>query len=201
MIRGAFLFICVIALTAAITPPVNYKSLRYDFVAGSTLTIDGTSTVHDYSCSAKTLQGFMTSEADESGKLVKVTDTRVTVAVTNLDCGKSQMNDNLKKALKMKANPNITFTLESATLAAGDQNVRTTIKARGQLSVAGTTKPVDLTVTAVTRPDGKIELQGAIPLKMTTFDVKPPTMFLGTLKTSDDVKIEFKVIAAPALGT
>jgi hypothetical protein len=33
---------------------------------------------------------------------------------------------------------------------------------------------------------------------MTTFGISPPTAMMGTMKTGDDIKVNFKVTLAPA---
>jgi polyisoprenoid-binding protein YceI len=65
-------------------------------------------------------------------------------------------------------------------------------KPRGNLTISGVTKQVQLTFKATV--DGtKVTLTGETELKMTTYNVEPPTALLGTVKTGDALTIKYKV--------
>lgn len=63
----------------------------------------------------------------------------------------------------------------------------------GNLNVAGTTKSIDLVVKGELLPNGAILFEGMKALKMTDFNVKPPTALLGVLKTGNEVFISFRI--------
>jgi hypothetical protein len=63
--------------------------------------------------------------------------------------------------------------------------------------IAGTEKTVNMEVTASRLADGSIRAEGALPLLMTDFGVKPPTAMLGTLRTSNKVTVKFSLLVGP----
>jgi hypothetical protein len=44
---------------------------------------------------------------------------------------------------------------------------------------------------------GGVQVQGAIPLDMTTYGVEPPVVMLGLLRVRPQIRIEFTGIVAP----
>ena len=147
--------VAALAALAFASNPVQ----RYDFMAGTTITLSGTSTVHDYSCTAKVVQGTLLGEVDQAKKLIGIAETKVTIPVNNLECGKGEMNENLQKALKSKENPNIVFALKEVAMAGQDQKGRNAMKTKGQLAVAGVQKPIEFAAAGVVRADGLIEIK------------------------------------------
>lgn len=105
------------------------------------------------------------------------------------------MDNKTWEALKSETHPTITYQLASVKsiekTAAGYQ-----IKASGKLTIAGETRTVDMTVDAKVLADGSVQFSGSKSLKMTEFNMTPPTALLGTLKTGDEVTIVFNVTLA-----
>jgi galactitol-specific phosphotransferase system IIB component len=66
-----------------------------------------------------------------------------------------------------------------------------TTEVQGVLSIAGTSKTVNLLVAGTETTTG-FEFVGEKALKMTAFNIDPPTALFGTLKTGDDITIKFK---------
>jgi polyisoprenoid-binding protein YceI len=68
-----------------------------------------------------------------------------------------------------------------------------TITAHGTLTVAGVERPIDLSVAARREGEG-IRLKGTRQLRMTEFEIKPPKMMMGTLRTGDQVTVTFDLL-------
>ena len=67
-----------------------------------------------------------------------------------------------------------------------------TIAAKGSLNIAGVTRPVDMMVKVLIRGNRKLIFEGSQTIKMSDFDIAPPTALFGTLKTGNEVAINFK---------
>jgi polyisoprenoid-binding protein YceI len=96
-------------------------------------------------------------------------------------------------ALKVTAFPEIKFTSISAIGISPDNN-KFRDNLAGNLFIAGKSVPVSIPLTgALSNINGtnKIDVSGEIELKMSDFDITPPTAMLGTLKTGDKVKVLF----------
>jgi len=173
--------------------------------AGSRLWLTGKSTMHDYQSAAsewkvemKPRTGFSEpTDAAAAAKLVResgVDRLEVTVPVAKLRSEKDGLDKNLQKALKADKFPNIDVTLDHYDVTQIGDSLG--ITAKGEITVAGRKQPLELTAVARPTPEG-LRVTGQKPLLMTSFDVKPPKMMMGTIKTKDEVVIHFDLLLAP----
>ncbi len=154
--------------------------------------LTGTSTLHDWHMDAT--QGSTDAVFVLNGdKLVSLSKLTFVLPVKNLKSESNAMDKNTYKAMNTDANPNIQFVLSSATVApAGGNNY--SIKALGKLTISGTTKDTELTATGTYNPSDKtLTVSGSKSMKMTDFNVKPPTVMLGTIKTGNDITITYNL--------
>jgi polyisoprenoid-binding protein YceI len=156
------------------------------------ISISGTSSLHDWT--SKTTK--LTASGDltvENGNLVDIPALKVSIPVTSITSEKGKIMDNKTyKALLSDEHPNITFKLQE--LQSIDTNGKDmTLTVRGQLTIAGTSKAVQLTAKAKADGKGGFQFSGSKALKMTDFGIDPPTALLGTLKTGDDITIAYQI--------
>ena len=156
----------------------------------STLKVEGTSNVHDWTVEAKDQNGKLVAEL-ANGQLVKISQLEFTVKAESLKSGKSGMDKNTYKALQTDKHKEITYKLNKVInidcVSAGSCKVTTS----GTLTIAGTSKPVEIIFDAKVTGD-KLVLTGSKNLKMTEFKVDPPTAMFGTITTGDQVNIKFQ---------
>jgi len=180
---------------------LHAQSVRLAVSPESKLWIEGGSNLHDWSCKASSIDAAI--EVDESFvKTTTVASTslkkvQVKVPVRNLKCGNGKMDNNLYKALKADDAPEISYILATFDVVPGAEKDSFTVKAVGALTVAGTEKTVNMDVTAARLPDGGVRAEGALPLLMTDFGVKPPTALLGTLRTDNKITVKFSLLVGP----
>jgi polyisoprenoid-binding protein YceI len=155
----------------------------------SELSVSGTSTLHDWTIVAEELSGKAKFEITD-GTLLSVSELSIKVKTTEIKSGKSGMDNNTFKALKSDKHPYITFALSAA--GATKSGSKYVIKSAGNLSVAGVTKPVVFTATCVLNANS-VGCEGSYAMKMTDFDVEPPTAMFGTIKTGNEITIDFNV--------
>jgi hypothetical protein len=159
--------------------------------AGGQITIEGTSTVRKWSCRVAGVIPSVQAGGEAVAGLPKgVQKVVVTIPVQSIDCGNGKMNEHLRKALKAEANPEIRYELKRYT--AGDVT-----RTSGELTIAGTTRPIDLDVGVSALPDGGARVQGEKEIRMTEWGVKPPSLMMGTMKVGDAVKIKFDAPVQP----
>ncbi len=172
-------------LLIAILASLTLTAQSYSVVpTASTLTIEGTSSLHDWEMEAEKMSG--SADLSISGESVDVKQISFTVPVESLKSGKKAMDKNALKALKSDDHPSIKYTAEKVSSGANG------LTADGYLELAGARKPVK--VIAKPLVDGNsVTFAGSVPLKMTDFGMDPPTALLGTLKTGDDITIHFNV--------
>jgi len=163
---------------------------------GSTFRVTGTSTLHDWECAVTDWRGRV--ELGQAGELASLQATEVVVPVAALSCKNGTMDRKMREALKAEDHPEIRFVLTRVdSVAAAAEGYR--LQVQGRLTIAGAEQPVQMQVLA--RPeDGGWRFQGAQPLSMKAFGIKPPTAMLGTLRTGDEVVVHFDVVARPTSG-
>ena len=155
--------------------------------------LTGTSSLHDWEM--KAAQG--TSEAafvvDASGKITSISTLSFTLPATSLKSDHKAMDKNTYKALDTKKNPNISFVLTSATVVGkGGNNYQ--LNCIGKLTIAGTVKETELLAIGKYNPaDKSFTVSGVKKMKMTDYNVKPPTVMLGTIKTGNDIAISYNL--------
>ena len=97
------------------------------------------------------------------------------------------------KALKESDFPTIDFTLLSFNNVVRTDD-KFTAEASGNLKVAGETRKINLAITGNQHKDGSIEIQCSKDMKMTDFNIDPPTALFGVMKTRDEITVEFRII-------
>jgi hypothetical protein len=158
----------------------------YRFTGKPILTVIGGSTIHDWEMSSGQSQG-KAEMLVEGTSLKDVKSATVTMKAESLKSGKDKMNELAYDALKSKKHPEIKFVLTSFKNLDGKKG-----KATGNLTIAGTTKPVTFNVLTTKQGD-VLCLEGDTAIKMSDFNMTPPTAMMGTIKTTNDLKLVFKV--------
>jgi polyisoprenoid-binding protein YceI len=168
-------------------------------VSSATLSLSGTSTMHPYTVSTKalTVSTAIASAADAQALLQPgaLQGFELQIPVNTFTSDKDGLTKQMFKAMKADKHPTITFRLDSYTVEAAAGGA--TIKPKGTLTVAGVERPIDM-VLEVKEQAGRLHVRGTRDLLMTEFGIKPPTMFMGMLKTDDKVTITFELQLALA---
>lgn len=145
----------------------------------SKLTIDGTSTIHDWTVTANTISGTLKAE----GTVPKEIDFQVAVADIKSERG-STMDKKTHNALKMENHPEIVFTLKE--VQSGSSVV-------GTLSMAGKKKEIEISTIIITS-DNDLKISGEYPITLQDWDIEPPTAMFGQVIVGDDVTVKFDLI-------
>lgn len=164
--------------------------------ATGTVTVRGTSTLHDWTVEAKELHGTLELPAEFlAGAATAPPTASFTLPAEALKSEHDRMNKLMWEALDSAKHPELAFALQAAKVASTD-GASTGVEVDGTLTVAGVAKPVHLVLTV--RQDGaRLLASGELPLKMTDFGIKPPTAMLGTMKTGDAVTVKIDAVLVP----
>lgn len=156
----------------------------------SSLTVLGTSSLHDWHITAEQQSGKIIFKNLETGNIDKCT---VDIVVESLKSGKSSMDKNTYKALKSSTYKTISFQLIEVKETLSKGNGKFTAKADGDLTISGVKKRIPLEFT-LNIEGNKITLTGEKKIKMTDFKIDPPKALLGTITTGNDITIKFSTI-------
>lgn len=158
-------------------------------VASVQILIHGTSSLHDWTSEAK--ESKLTLQVNsENGKVTGISSVNLKVPVKGIKSTKGSIMDNKTyDALKADKFPEISFQLNKISNVSSSG----TVSASGKLTIAGKTKDVVLSAKMKDLGGGSYEVTGTHPVKMTEYDMKPPTAMMGAIKVGDDVRIEYTV--------
>lgn len=153
----------------------------------SKLTINGTSTAHEWTVTANTMQGSFTMQGSEP----KLIDFEVEVADVLSERG-ATMDKKMHAALKKEAHPKIYFNLNE---------VKDDILV-GLLNIAGVEKTIKLEniKVAFKLDENIIELTGEKELTLQDFDVVPPTAMFGQIIVGNEITVKFDLFFERAEG-
>lgn len=177
----------LMAAVGALALPV----LADNYVArpGSSLKIEGSSNIHDWTVESKLIGGSMELKGDlaKAGKVDATAEAKISVRSIKSD--KKAMDDIMHAAMKVEQNPTVVFALKELT-AQGDMK----FEARGDLSMAGVTKEVKFPVTMEKAEGDHLKVKGVLDTKMTDFGIQPPAPNIpgNPIKTADEVKVTFE---------
>lgn len=175
---------------------------EYNYTVSSTseLWFEGTSTLHDWHCTAKDISGsFLVQPANESSATdLKPVSGKVSIPSMLIESGKGKMDNKMRDLLKAEEHPEIVFELTGSEFVQdAEAAAQMLLNASGFLTVAGVKKPIKMEVIGEQQPDGQMVYTGSTKLLMTDFDIKPPKMFLGTLRTGDEITVHVNLTLVP----
>lgn len=155
------------------------------------LTVQGSSTLHDWESDVTQTEAKATITLQDK-KLTEIKDVTVKIPVTSIKSTKGKIMDNKTwEAFNSDKNPNIQYKLTSAKITASGAEY--TITATGTLTMAGTSKPVELTAKGKVMANGDVQIIGSRKLNMKDFNMVPPTAMMGTIKVGEEVTVNFNL--------
>lgn len=177
IMKRTLIFIATIAI-ALTAGAQDFKSNQ----AESSMKVTGTSTLHDWEINVESF----TAQATLKGEALE--NARFTAQVKSMKSGTSAMDDNTYKALKNDKHPQITFQSTSVTGTGGKLVIK------GNLTIAGSTKPITMNATLDKANEKSMTVKGKYTFKMSQFGIDPPKAMLGTIRTGDEVTIDYKMV-------
>ena len=167
----------------------GFSQTKYQLASGSLFKVEGGSTLHDWQMETSNAKGegvFIL----ESGQFKSAKSVEIQFQTESLKSGTKGLDNNAYKALKTDKHKEIKFVLKELTGGG------TSFTAKGDLSLAGVTKPISFPVI-LSISGNKLIFEGALDTKLTNFSITPPTALMGTVKTDDEVKLSFKTTFQP----
>jgi len=204
--------VATIAVITAIAMPCRsvadvaaHSALR--FAPGSELWMEGKSTVHDWESRTKTINVVFTraaGRADPSASAAieafvrsrGIRSVDVRIPVSSLHSERKGLDKNLLKSLRADKYPTIQFHMDRYTVVSPVTADTLKLRLEGALTIRGIARPITLDARA-RKEDKGMWIEGAEPLDMSDFGIKPPTMMLGTLKVKDRIVIHYRLLLAP----
>lgn len=183
------------------SPPLKIASTvdlknakRIVALSKSTVEIHGDSSLRKYMSRATKMGVRVAVEPplQKAEDLLKeqVSEFILVIPVADLQSGTKVLDEHLREVLKEKEFPEIRGVVKSYKINGENATGQLTVTASVELTIGGVSKvvPVEATLSL----EGKtVRVQGEKQVLMTDFNIKPPTLMLGTIKTANAVSIHF----------
>jgi len=177
-------------LAAAVSVVLNAQT-RYH-AAYTNIAIAGTSTFHDWDMVSEKADCDISFSFDGSN-ITGLSSLLFTLQAETLKSHHSGMDKNAYKALNTQKYPEISFSSSYANIRPNGPNSYV-ISAKGKLTIASVTKEVWLAgVTTVNPADMSVQTTGSLKIKMSEYNVEPPSFMFGAMKTGDEITVKFSV--------
>lgn len=157
----------------------------------SQITIEGTSTLHDWSMTSTEVKYQVQFEIGDEGKPERLNALTFSVPFESFKSGSNALDKNAYSTMDTEVHKLITFKMTSAVV--GPEKIHCV----GNLTIAGATNPIDLDANYFVSNNRAIVCSGLKNLKMSDFKIDPPVFMFGTVRTDDEIKINFKVSLLP----
>jgi hypothetical protein len=183
------------ATVAAQSTSVTVHPKSQFWIQGEASSIDFTCRVNrvDGRATLPTARDTIPTSADREDQ----TEVAVTVPVKAFDCGKDRMTSDLQDALKMEEHPEIQFELVHATVK-GRVDTSTSwrrVEVLGTLTIAGTKRLTRLSALGQAIDTDRFRVRGCHPIRMTYYNVDPPTKAFGLIRVDNRVEVQFDLFA------
>lgn len=182
--------ICVLTFYTCARSQSTYRTVDSNDVD---MKLSGTSTLHAWTMVTKLFDGEAKFGLLPGSKLNALHALTFSLLVKNLKSDEKTLDKNAYKALKADQYNTVLYSLTSATVMP-KKDGKHLIKTKGNLTVAGVTKNVAMDVSCLVNHDATITCTGSEKLKMTDYNIKPPSFMLGAMKTGNDITLDFTLV-------
>ena len=175
--------------------------VEYKVDEESTMTITGTSTIHDWTSKVNEINGVYIFKNEISHKKLPksgaiVDQVKLVIPVLSIESPRgSTMDKKTYNALKSETHPDLTFEVKSDNieLIVDKAEGKFLLRADGSLSMAGVSKEVNVSLECQRMKDGRLKISGSYPINMMDYNIEPPSAMFGQIKTGKDVMIDFEL--------
>lgn len=181
-------FIIILLTISTIQSQEVTNSAPLDVKLTSSVSVNGTSTLHDWESIVELTNAKMTLKSLDERSIETL---EVKIKATSIKSGKKIMDKLTYEALKAKEHPLITFIFKKGEIVSDTTKILT-LRLQGDLTIAGVTKNVAV-LTTINKLKNQTTLNGEYKLKMTDYGIKPPKALLGTIKTGNEITIKFNL--------
>lgn len=176
---------------------VNRSNFHRVTISSSLITIHGETNINNFHCSL--LRSFRNDSILVkniwSNQKLDFEGFKLQYKIEDFKCGFRAMNNDFQELLRADDYPFITLQLNSITLH--PENVEfeeLDVDAEVNVMLAGITK--DLIVAdgkVINHTPAHLTLMGRKKLMISDFQIEPPTKFMGMVKVTDEIEIEFEI--------
>jgi hypothetical protein len=166
------------------------QSISYKSTDDAYVVVMGTSTLQDWELRSETLLSEIVFGSENGDDIESLERLMFTLEKTSLESDQSRLQRSAHSEMDAENHPQITFRASDGTVRRNGEEYR--INATGDLTVSGVTRQVSVEATCI-NSGNEMVCTGTENLRMTDFNIDPPTLMLGTIRTDDEVAVEFRI--------
>ncbi|HEY0299021.1 MAG TPA: YceI family protein [Arachidicoccus sp.] len=157
-----------------------------------TITIKGSSNLHDWSETIENTNGKSIITQNKNGS-INLDSLTISMDVRSINSseGKIMINKTLN-ALKAEQYPFITFSLGLPLKMIPSNASGTIINTTGRLTIAGVTRQIRISGKIYRYSSNKFIFEGSQPVQMSDYNITPPTAMLGLLKVRNQITVQYR---------
>lgn len=183
----------IIKIAVVLVLLMNIKLMAEKYVLKShKMDVEGTSTVHDWKVPVQKVSANADITMNDTEQNIKSLYFEAMAMSLKSEKGES-MDEKIYEALKAEDHPKITYKL-SSTSGIVKTSTGYDITSKGNLTIAGSTKPCDMLVKAKVLANGDVEFTGSKKVKLSEYGMERPSAMMGVIKCGDDITINFSII-------
>lgn len=176
-----------IATLLTLTLATFLSAQSWSSAPGSWVKVSGTSTLHDWEVRSEAVNGSLEFPHDFFDGGDGAVAARIVIPSASLESHSAKMDRIMRESLMAAKHKEIRYELKSATALAANM-----VRTRGDLTVAGTTRTIDMDVT-VSRPStNALIATGQVAINMRDYGIDPPRAMLGAIRTGENVTVAFQ---------
>lgn len=189
------IFSFVVTMLLSATAIQNTQQDREVWVvkSNSSLKVDGKTNVNHFSCLIGSYGRTDTIYCVRAGTTTDLMSvfSRISIPVIKFDCGLKMMTKDLQKTMKHEQYPYMYIDFKQFSRSLNLGNIPVQLSGQADIYLAGVSKKYQIQCTAKNVGAGQIELKGSKQIRLTDFNLKPPSKLGGTIKVEDQMDVEF----------
>ncbi len=186
----------VFLLPGILFAAINTVNAQATYQSGPSvkIKIEGTSNIQDWEMNSEKGSCTASLQLIDNAVLTGMSNLDFFIKVEDLRSDHKAMDNNMYNAMNSEKYPDVSYHSSNVVVkAAGNGYI---ISAKGKLNIAGVSKDAEITANA-TAVDKGFAISGSYKLKMTDYNVTPPSIMFGAIKTGNDVTIRFNFVLKP----
>lgn len=166
-------------------------------IANSEINILGTSNVSDYQCVLYDLDNNsdLKISSTTNDLLISLQNAVINLKSNGFVCDNAPMTKDFLKTIKASEHSHIKIEFLSFQLnhPVTEKNIQNNVMATIAVSLAGVRKEYTLKLESLRFSMDSITVEGQKEIKMSDFEIKPPSALFGLVKADEEVTIDFRI--------
>lgn len=190
-----------IVVGAIVTPSLGQTTrpdpVRFVLERGSSIAIEGTSTISRFKCESDYVQGYGILYHEQAPSADLSIEAEIAAPVKLFDCNLAAMNADFWDALKSDQFPLIEYWVNDISIDSVSTTVSGTyvVRSSGRMTIAGINKRIEMEFVGRQIGPERFKLSGKTEMFMSDFDIEPPTALFGLVRAQNKIAVHFDLIA------